>query len=217
MEFEIYKTDIGTWLLRTEGCIVSEATKGGAFWEAELKPVFERIKPDDIVVEVGGYVGEHTVLLARKCKEVHVFEAYTPNYYQLCANILLNECFNVKTYNMCMGEFSSKANLRLPPHEWTMACTRYIMDTAGDTQVYALDTVLAGLDRLDYLKVDCEGLDLEIMMGAKTLITRYKPIITYEVNSPHSTATADDFEKYINSLGYTVGQIGQYNWLAEPK
>lgn len=217
MDLNIYNNRLGTWLLVAEGCIVTESTRIGDFWEIELEPIFERIASDSIVIEVGSYIGSHTVLLARKCKKVYSFEGNTRNYRQLCANLLLNDCDNVDSYNLCVGAEEGKAILKHPPVGWSAACTVFKVNELGDTPVYTLDNQLSFLDRLDWLKTDCEGMDLEVLMGAKNLITKFRPTIIYERNGTATKYSEEEHAAWLNGMGYSNVQIGSYNWLAEPR
>jgi len=40
-----------------------------------------------------------------------------------------------------------------------------------------------GLDRLDYLKIDVEGAEQEVLMGAERVIGKYRPIMQIETSS----------------------------------
>lgn len=217
MDLNIYDNKLGTWLLVAEGCVVTEQTRIGNFWENELEPVFERITSDSVMVEVGSYIGSHTVLLSRKCKKVYSFEANTRNYRQLCANLLLNDCDNVDSYNMCMGAEEGTAILHHPLAGWSAACTVFEVNESGDTPVYTLDNQLSFLDRLDWLKTDCEGMDLEVLMGAKNLITKFKPTIIYEINWTASVYPKEEYTAWLDNMGYNTIQIGTWNWLAESR
>ena len=217
MDLNIYNNKLGTWLLVAEGCVVTEKTRIGEFWEDELEPIFEKIAPDSVMIEVGSYVGSHTVLLSRKCQKVYSFEANTRNYRQLGANLLLNDCDNVDSYNLCMGAVSGRATVQHPPEGWSDACTVFKVNEDGDTAVYTLDSQLPFLDRLDWLKTDCEGMDLEVLMGAKNLIMKFKPTIIYERNWTATKYSEEEHAAWLDSVGYTTSHIGGWNWLAVPK
>ncbi len=50
--------------------------------------------------------------------------------------------------------------------------------------VVALDDLMVweGLDRLDYLKIDVEGAEHQVLLGAKKTIEKFRPIIQMEVS-----------------------------------
>ena len=99
---DLYTTPFGKFLLEPDD-LVSNELINGRFWEKELLPVFDMLPRDSVVIEVGSYIGDHTVILSKRCSRVIAIEGSIKNYYKLCANLLLNDCYNVTTYNKCVG------------------------------------------------------------------------------------------------------------------
>jgi FkbM family methyltransferase len=213
MGYDIYETERGRFLLTTDNDLVSDQIKAGQFWEHELEPVFDRITGDMQVVEVGAYVGDHTVDLAKRCSYVYAFEGKRSSYYQLCANLLLNSCPNVTPYWMCVGAENGLLE-GYTPDPGNIAAHKYV--EGGTVIVQTLDDVLSDIPRLDFLKIDVEGMDLEVMMGAKGLIDKFKPMIAYEFSWPLSKQNHEEYVQFLEELGYkTVKLSGEWNWLAE--
>jgi len=213
MTYSIYETLRGRFLLTDDNDLVSDQIKADQFWEHELQPTFDLISQDMIVVEVGAYVGDHTVDLAKRCKYIHAFEGHKPTYYLLGANLLLHNCMNVTTYNLCIGNGNKVAG-RIPDPGNIAA---YIYEPSNDGAIIAhrLDDILVGLNGLDFLKVDVEGMDLEVMMGAKQLIGDFKPRIVYEFSWPLSKQKHVEYEDFLKQFGYTTTKLeGLWNWHA---
>ncbi|MEM8600397.1 MAG: FkbM family methyltransferase [Bacteroidota bacterium] len=63
------------------------------------------------------------------------------------------------------------------------------------------DTLLAHLDRLDFLKVDIEGYETEVMPLFAPLVARHRPAIEVEAGSPDSTAM---LRALFEPLGYVA-------------
>jgi FkbM family methyltransferase len=213
MEYNIFETPRGRFLLTTSGDLVSDQIKAGQFWEHELIPVFDRVTPHDVVVEVGAYVGEHSIDLAKRCKWLYTFEGKRSTYYQLCANLLLNYIDNATAYNMCVGTGDSFV-IGSSPDPGNAAAYLYKPDRTGTTLAHSLDSVLFDeLTRLDFLKVDVEGMDLDVLVGAESLIYKYKPLIVFEFNSV-LTVPLKQYTDFLKE--YKVEQLGIWNWLATP-
>jgi hypothetical protein len=65
----------------------------------------------------------------------------------------------------------------------------------------------AGLDRVDLLKVDCEGYDLHVLRGASTLLSAEAvSAVQFEYNSYWALAgsTLADAMRYFAQFGYDV-------------
>lgn len=216
MEYELYNNKLGTWLLTPDHSVQDQIMLGN-FWETELEPIFEKLKPTDVVLEVGSYMGDHTILLSKKCEKVYAFEANTPNFYQLCANLLLNDCTNVEVYNMCMGAVSGKVTKERAPSIWSRACNVYNLDVDGTIPLFTLDDTLTHLDKLDYFKVDAEGSDLNVLLGARDIIKKFKPFINFEFNDTASPQPLTEYYEYLESFGYVITRLGVWNWSAELK
>ena len=75
-----------------------------------------------------------------------------------------------------------------------------------------LDKLLAGLDRLDVMKIDIEGAEMLALRGAKCTIERYRPLILTEFSPALlrvvSGVDGDDYLALIDELGYDVTMLG---------
>ncbi|TMV57847.1 FkbM family methyltransferase [Thioclava sp. BHET1] len=60
-----------------------------------------------------------------------------------------------------------------------LGATHLVADGQGDLRVVALDSLL-GEEGVDFLKIDAEGMELEVLAGAAGLIARNRPVIWVE-------------------------------------
>ena len=79
--------------------------------------------------------------------------------------------------------------------------------------VIKLDTLLGnlGVDKIDFLSIDVEGWELEVMEGFST--EKYNPKVILLENFTHR----NDYEPYMNSLGYVLKHKLNYNYIFEKK
>jgi FkbM family methyltransferase len=219
MNFQVYDTKYGKFLLNSDdnisGCLID-----GYFWESELLPYFDCLTKNDTVVEVGSYIGDHTVYLSKKCKIVYAYEAFQRNYYQLIANLFLNDCYNVFPFNMAIGNYEIIRPAEVEDgfevdYENNASGARFVDGKESDNPI-GLATPLDSLDidNVTLLKIDAEGMDLSIMLGAIKLIKRYKPRIIFEYNELISPPLKDHVE-LLSSLGYTCNRLSKYNFVAD--
>ena len=75
---------------------------------------------------------------------------------------------------------------------------------AGDGYVPAdrLDVKLAGLDRLDLVKLDVEGADLHALRGMSGLLARFAPVLFVECHDIYGYYDRADLERTLADLGY---------------
>ncbi|MFA5153353.1 MAG: FkbM family methyltransferase [Clostridia bacterium] len=228
-EFQIYTLPYGKFLLSiTANDDVTKCLRYGEFWEKELKEIFDNnLTKEDIVIEIGSYIGDHTVYLSKLCKKVFAFEPTLRNYYQLCANLLLNNCTNVVVSDIIIA---NDENVRVAleedgdkfylDFENNAAGVRFIpcngkpIDHKKVKTTRRIDTLINDANKIKLLKVDAEGMDLSVLRGSINLINCDKPIIIFEYNGYVSQDKFSEYEKFLIDINYDYKQIGPYNWLA---
>lgn len=71
-----------------------------------------------------------------------------------------------------------------------------------------------GLDRLDFIKIDVEGAQLQVLEGAAETIARTRPVIQCELHPARNEypETAD----HMAGLGYRIEKLDRKNFLFLP-
>ena len=137
------------------------------------------IKQGAIVVDVGAYIGDHTIAYAKKVGNegaVFAFEPSQPTFECLEYN-LKGYKDTVLCFNMALGKEAGKCSLQSVETNYGM---NYINSDSGEIEVRTLDSF--NLGGLDFLKIDCEGYELDVLEGAKETINKYRPIMFIEIN-----------------------------------
>lgn len=158
--------------------------KWGVYSEDEVELFGRLLKPGMRVVEVGANIGAHTVPIARMVGEagrVFAFEPQRIIYQQLCANIAMNGLFNVWTYQAALGNPSGIEEMGVPPIDYSSS------GNFGGVTLVDHSEESVGLRRLDhmgfrpnFLKIDCEGMEREVLEGATGDIAAHRPVIYCE-------------------------------------
>jgi FkbM family methyltransferase len=148
-----------------------------------------------VVLDVGANVGAHTVRWARGLAgwgRVIAVEAQEHVFYALAGNVALNNLFNVRAMHAVVGAETGRINIPTLDH-----CRRanfgglHLRPTdrdPGQPVSYAgdlVDTALISVDslrlpRLDMMKIDVEGMELEVLDGAQDTIEECRPVIYAE-------------------------------------
>src|SRR5439155_9616126 len=87
------------------------------------------------------------------------------------------------------------------------------------TPLIALDTYLPDLSRLRLMKVDVEGMEIDVLRGATSLINRLRPVLYVENDRPEKSEALIDC---IRSLGYRSywhlpGDFNPENFFVNPQ
>jgi FkbM family methyltransferase len=158
--------------------------KYGEFSIREQELFAQIVTPGALVVEVGANIGAHTVELSRlagRDGEVHAFEPQRIVFQALCANLALNQCTNVFARQSAVGGILGFVSV--PPLEPSVRYNFGGVSLRGVT--YGETVPLVTLDSLDLpacqlLKVDVEGMEVEVLNGSEQLIQTHRPIMYLE-------------------------------------
>jgi len=166
--------------------------------------VFAQLVPRGaLVVEVGANIGGHTVDLSRMVGpdgEVHAFEPQRIVFQALCANLALNQCTNVHAKQAAVGEKSG--TIAVPPLDPSVRNNFGGLSLRG--VAYGENVPLLTLDSLDLpachlLKVDVEGMEVEVLKGGEQLIATHRPILYLENDRDERS---EELLTLVERLGY---------------
>lgn len=126
-----------------------------------------------VAVDVGAHVGLFSFWMVRDFAQVIAFEPMESHRECWKANVPAREVDVLYPYALGARE----ASVRLqPPDVHSSGGTRVV--GPGDVPMRTLDSFT--LDRMDFLKIDCEGYELEVVMGGAETIKRCRPTVCVE-------------------------------------
>ncbi|MGH6898270.1 MAG: FkbM family methyltransferase [Geminicoccaceae bacterium] len=161
--------------------LLREMKKTGLFYEQEmLDDIRRRVRPAELIADVGACVGTHTIFLAGLCEcRVLAFEPYPPNLELLRENVELNALGDrVQIFPFALGAARAKGAARVRgPRSLSTAAIEPTPD--GSLEVLPLDS-LALPDRISLLKIDVEGMEFDVLRGSEAVIRRDGPLIYLE-------------------------------------
>lgn len=160
----------------------------------------------DVVVDVGAHIGLLSIYLAKLYPflTIYAFEPFPKNVSNCQRNLALNHITNVHLSNeaiTCDGRELALANEpRNTASASAVAATQQSYGAAGAICSVTLDEVFRRqrIERCKLLKIDCEGLEYEILYNTGVLDR-----IDYLSGEFHMNA-------YLNSQGYTPQRLHSY-------
>lgn len=163
-----------------------------------------------VVIDGGANIGAYTLSLAKIMTgwgNVIAIEPQERVYYSLAGALNLNNCFNAKAILGALGQRSGVALIpridHTKPHNFGgVSLIRPGIKDCDEVQLLAVDDF--NLNRLDLLKLDVEGMELEALLGARKTIERCNPIICAE----HIFCGLRALEDHLRPLGYDVRMTG---------
>jgi len=160
-------------------------------WENEIYDECKKyLKPDSNIIEVGAHIGTHTIPLAKLVPQgfVYAFEMQRFIHQLLCANIIINQCGNIHTYQEAVSNQKGEVKVGLVDHNHhdnsgNVKLQDVMINQGYPLHVTTLDYKFKFLSKLDLIKVDVECHELEVLQGAYNLIKHYRPIIVTEYHT----------------------------------
>lgn len=173
-------------------------------------------------IDCGANIGVHTIEWAKSMHgwgEVISIEAQERIFYALAGNITINNCFNARAIWSAVGKCdgyipvptpdyfksSSFGSLEIRKTDKTEFIGQEIDYSVGKTQItpmIAIDGLK--LNRVDLIKIDIEGMEMDALEGAELTIATHKPQLVIEKIKSNST----DITNFVLSRGYKIFEFG---------
>jgi FkbM family methyltransferase len=156
--------------------------------EEEIIGLF-RPKEGDTVVDIGAHMGRYTITSSKSVGtsgKVIAVEAHPYNFRILQHNLRLNKLTNVSPLNWAVYSKKERLKLYLPDEDlgYTMhhslmtnyLATKYSKEIERrylEVEADTLDNLLKsrGINRVDWIKIDVEGAEYEVLKGAKEILS----------------------------------------------
>jgi FkbM family methyltransferase len=149
-----------------------------------------RPKEGDIVVDVGAHIGRYTIIASKRVGEsgkVIAIEAHPGNFEMLNRNVKLNKLTNVTALNYAVYSKESKLKLYVPGEESGFTVYNTITTNRAKTDekfievnANTLDYILQqnGISHADinWIKIDVEGAEFEVLKGATNVLSKSKDV-----------------------------------------
>lgn len=204
----------GQFLLLRGEMISQYADLYGEWCELEVALFSQLLGPGSNVVEVGAHIGLHTIALSKLAPAGRIvcFEPQRPLFQMLCANAALNDRMNIEAQRAAVGRESGVARIEEGDYDIPWNYSAFSLKGGfsaeqpypGETRhesvpVMTLDQACEGFDSLSIIKVDAEGMELDVLAGAGKTIDRLSPALFVENNQ---AASGDSLIEAISDLGY---------------
>jgi FkbM family methyltransferase len=159
----------------------------GEFCEGEYEVFGQILRHGMTVVDVGANIGMHTVCFAElvgASGRIFAFEPRRARYHVLCGNLAINGLSQVAAFQASLASTAG-----------TMMLPRSVdADGAGDEPQASEQVPTATLDSFDLnqchlLKVDVQGMELDVLRGASETLAKHHPVL-YVANGQRANSRA---------------------------
>jgi FkbM family methyltransferase len=177
-----------------------------------LRPI---LRPGATVVDVGANLGFVTVLLAELVGpngRVFSFEPSQTVFAKLEKTVAANSLRQVSTYNMACGQepgFLALSKVNRSSGNSSLIAAGAERETV---QVMPLDAIsLSWGRRVDFMKIDTEGFEPEVLSGAKRILAEDRPVIYIEMGGDYLQSTLRTVE-LLKEFDYNTRHVDRLRW-----
>ncbi len=173
-------------------------------------------------LDCGANIGVHTVEWAKRMAgwgQVVAIEAQERVFYALAGNIAINNCFNARALHAAVAAKTGTMRIPTPDYlkpgsfgslelrarqgvEFIGQPIDYSERVAAEIRTVTIDSL--GFARIDLIKIDVEGMELEALEGGKETLARCHPILMVESVKTDKAKLRGVLER----LGYRLFEMG---------
>lgn len=197
---ELVKDNILGDILVMKDAVLGPYIKDNGVWDdIEVQWIFQNINEGDICINVGANIGYHSMMLSKAVGDrgrVYAYEPSSKVFPVLKKNIELQKIKNVYAIKKAVGKESGTVDLYINYfNNGDNRCfnPKELVDDYGNfanhgfSEEIDIETVeITTLDEdipdshIDLIFIDAQGLDVDVVIGAKKIIQRYRPKIVLE-------------------------------------
>lgn len=178
------------------------------------------IEPHYTVLDIGanlGYFSKNFARLANKGKVISIEPI--PSFYKTLS-FFMKKFQNVTLYNVALGTEKGTITMVMPESNGMIRTgLPHIAESEEEKQQHTNQEVdivkgselLSGLTKLDYIKCDIEGYELNVFKEIKPILEKYLPYVQIEIDEKNLQPMLELF----SSLGYTQFGIKDFKFIRE--
>jgi FkbM family methyltransferase len=192
------------------------------FHEDDIMNHSFRPSEGSIVIDIGAHIGPYTIIASKRVGsqgKVVAIEADPDNFDILTRNINLNRLTNVIALNYAVYSKEETVKLYLPSTEDQSSYTKYnsVMSDRGLGETKFVEVKANTLDHLlqkngirhedvNWIKIDVEGAEFEVLKGAKDILSKSRDIsLLIEVHNLNgSTNLYEQIKEFLSLYSFTI-------------
>ncbi|MEG4533448.1 FkbM family methyltransferase [Microcoleus sp. D2_18a_D3] len=200
-------------------------------YEPELYYLERSLSPGSVFVDAGANTGIYTVLAAKLVGDVGKVLSFEPgeeSYQNLDRNVKLNNLTQVKLFKSALSDTEGTAkfyHIDNAPNSYSLGGDGSENTTYEEVATTTIDSVLnrEGIEGVDFIKMDVEGAEEYVLQGAKSLFSKMRPTVLFEINEKAidrfklSDAGAWNFLKNLGYEFFTVKDTGELQSVSAPQ
>ena len=208
------------FFVRNMADIIQHAHVNGAFYEADHLAVMEtHLKPGCVFLDIGANVGNHAIYVAKYCApaQVIVIEPNPEALVLLRLNLLLNRTdglIDASHLGVGLSDVERAASAQTPANN--LGGTKMIPTEGGPLRLVPGDSLFAGR-HIDFMKIDVEGHEMEVLAGLAQTIAASRPAMFIEVDNHNEAAFQAWLAANAYEVAYAFPRYRNQNFVIRPR
>ena len=206
----LIKTRYGDLNVIEQDNVISKSLRMYGEWaQCEIELLRHFIKQGTVVVDVGAFIGTHArafSMFVGPSGAVVAFEPRAISHSILVGNAKLSPIANIRVVNLALGSTGGSISVKSQDLQ--------VDDNFGASAISSVDRKESSvevigiatldefdLERVSFMKIDVEGMEHKVLLGARRTVDRCRPVIFAETNSLEASAP---LLQWARESGYTA-------------
>ena len=172
--------------------------------EKEIKLIPQLLSNCNRAIDIGANVGVWSYWLSKYAKQVESFEP-NPKVFNALKNIKIK---NVNSYNIALSNKTGSVDLLIPKGSKgfsNQGASLSSIKVQGEHKSISIEA--KRLDEynfldVDFIKIDVEGHEHEVIKGARETIKKFKPTMVIEMEEKHNQIPIEEQISSVEKMGY---------------
>jgi FkbM family methyltransferase len=194
--------------------------------EPETLDWIDQFRENEILFDIGGNIGVYSMYAGKKGARVYAFEPESQNFSRLVNNTSLNALVQVTPYCLGLGQksefsFLNITSLNAGDSQHQVAGEDKLYDRSFEKikqgcVVFSLNDLcfVHGLPIPDHIKIDVDGLEPEIILGADKVL-QHPGVKTVLIEINKSADDKYDIQQFIESQGFSLHGVSKREFRTE--
>lgn len=170
-------------------CMASSSLGNKKEWEPHIRiftQLYNSLYHTKNIIDIGANFGYHTLLFSRECSmNVYAFEPQIQNFKLLEDNVENNNIKNIILYNYACGDHNCEIKMPIYNVNHTVNMGDITPNIGCIDNLFSI-TKSVLLDeihfpsKIDLIKIDVQGWEKKVLLGANNLLKTHKPVLIVE-------------------------------------
>lgn len=204
----------------------------GSYEQEAFAILNDYLKLDDVVFDIGANLGYFSLYFSKKSinGNIYSFEPIPESKKLLDTHLKINKVSNVYTFQLGISdsvteiEFTNSKNLAANTYKKESPIFEKTSKVLVKTTTIDEFVKTNKINRLDFVKIDVEGAELDVLRGAEKTLQTLKPKLLLATHDCHIEGIKQQCLNFLTQLGYSFQSSGeskeiegQEDFLCKPK